>query len=233
MRILAIILTVFLATPVLAEATVAQVTVVGEGKSETAPDMATISLGVLSQGKTAAEVMRQNNAAVANVLEEIRSGGVAARDMQTSGLSLSPVWDNRSSISGEERIKGFQASNMVTVRVRDLDRLGEILDRVVGAGANRFNGLQFGVQKIQPLADAARQAAVKDAMRKAELYAQAAGVRLGRVLTISENGGGAMPRPEMMRSAAAMDGMSVPLAEGEVSVRASVTMVFALSANEQ
>ena len=206
-----------------------RMTVVGEGFSDAVPDMATITLGVMAEAKTAGEALRETSAATAEVLRLLADRGIAPRDVQTRNLSLSPLWNNSSSLSGERGINGYQANNTVVVRVRALDDLGEILDAVVDQGANTFNGLSFGLQDPGPAQDAARKAAVAEAMRKAALYAQAAGLVLGPMLELSESGS-ATPRPMAMERMA-MIADSVPIAQGEVSVQASVTMVFSLMEN--
>lgn len=204
-----------------------RLTVTGEGRVDSAPDMATITLGVTAEARTAAKALEQTSAATAEVLALLSGAGVEPRDVQTRDLSLSPQWSNYSSSTGERaRIVGYQASNTVVVRVRALDDLGEILDDVVESGANQFHGLSFGLQDPGPVQDAARRAAVAEALRKAALYAQAAGLRLGQVLEFNESGS-ASPRPVMLeRMAMAPD--AVPVAQGEVTTQAMVTMVFAI-----
>ncbi len=204
-----------------------QLTVVGEGRVDSIPDMATIRLGVSADGKTAAQALDQTSEATAQILAYLAEAGIDPRDIQTRDLSLSPLWENRSSSSNQPpRIGGYQASNTVLVRVRDLQKLGAILDNSVESGANTFNGLTFGLQDPDPVQDAARRAAVSEAMRKAALYAEAAGLTLGRVISLTEGGAG-VPEPAMMRMAVMSE--AVPIAQGEVSTQAQVTMVFAIS----
>ncbi|MHC0054858.1 SIMPL domain-containing protein [Actibacterium sp. D379-3] len=215
-----------LATATLAETPVPTLTVTGEGEVATAPDMATITLGVTSQAKTAGAAMTETSARTAEMLAALKAAGIAPRDLQTRDLSLQPLWKNRNYSSGEApEIDGFVAANTVMVRVRDLDGLGTVLDQAVGLGANTFNGLRFGLQDPAPQQDAARKAAVADAMRKAQLYAAAAGLELGPVLSISEAGAPA-PAPFMME--AARSSVAAPVEGGEVSLSASVTMVFGI-----
>lgn len=202
-----------------------RLSLVGNGSVESVPDMATINLGVVAEAKTAADALAENSAATTDVLQSVVAAGIEKRDMQTSGLSLSPNWNNRSSSSNSApKIVGFIAHNQITIRVRELSGLGEILDTVVQSGATNFNGLSFGLQNPAPLMDKARINAVADAKRKAVLYADAAGVELGEILEITESGG-ASPRPMMMQE---MARSAVPIAEGEVSIRASVNVVFAI-----
>ncbi|MFN4157496.1 MAG: SIMPL domain-containing protein [Gemmobacter sp.] len=202
-----------------------QITVTGEGRVDAAPDLAMVTVGVTTHAATASEALDANSVALATVLANLRAAGIAERDLQTSGFSLNPVWSNYAS-DRAPRIEGFQAANILTARVRALDGLGKVLDAAVKDGANTLNGLTFGVDDPAPLMDAARQRAVADARRRAELLAGAAGVKLGRVLTITE-GGQAAPGP-MYRMEAAMVGDAVPVAQGEVTLGASVTVVWEL-----
>jgi len=222
-RIIAL-LVVLLALPAHAqEQPPGRLTVTGQGQVASVPDMATVTLGVTSEARTAAEALDQTSSATAAILEQLRSVGIGARDMQTSDLSLSPVWDNRSNTE-RPRIVGYQASNAVTVRVLKLDDLGGLLGAVVDSGANDFRGLSFGLQDPEPAMDEARQKAVADAMRKARLYAEAAGITLGPILQFDESGGRGDPGP-VARMAMAE---AVPIAQGEVTMQASVTLVFAI-----
>ncbi|MCF6315632.1 MAG: SIMPL domain-containing protein [Marinosulfonomonas sp.] len=225
MRKLMIALVLLVATPTYAEDVVRRITVVGQGAVETTPDMATVSMGVITEAKTGAEAMAQNSAALEGVLKQLGAAGIEAKDVQTSNLSLSPRWDS----SGQGQIAGFIASNTVTVRVRDLDRLGGVLDAVVQNGANTFHGLHFGLQEPQPAQDAARQDAVADARRKAQLYATAAGVTLGDVLTISEAASRGVSPVMMIMEADMMQSRAVPVAQGEVTVGATITIVYAIA----
>lgn len=206
-----------------AEAGPPRITVTGEGRVEAAPDMATVTLGVTTEGLTAAEAMDANTAALAAVLERLRAAGIADRDLQTSGLSLNPTWSNPE--GGRQRIEGFQASNMLSVRVRALNTLGEVLDAAVRDGANTLQGVTFGLADPQPVLDQARTRAVDDARRKAELLAGAAGVDLGRVLTVTEGGGYDQPVPQYRMDAMA----AVPVAAGEVSMSVAVTVVWQIA----
>lgn len=213
------------AAPLRAE-TAATITVTGDGAVDARPDMATVSLGVTTQGATAAAAMADNSAQLAAVLERLRAAGIEERDLQTSGLSLNPNWqptaDGRSS-----EIVGYVASNMLTVRVRKLDGLGAVLDAAVTDGANTFNGLSFGLADPAPAMNEARRRAVADAMARAKLLTEAAGVPLGTVLSISEGGGFGGPVP-VYKMDAAPAARAVPVAGGEVTTSASVTMVFAI-----
>lgn len=215
-----------LSLPALAQGVVNQITVTGEGRVEVAPDMATVSLGVTSVADTAAAALAQNSAQVATVIENLKGAGIEARDVQTSGLSLNPNWASYGS-SSAQKIDGYTAQNMVTVRVRALDTLGTVLDAAVKDGANTLNGLTFGLANPQPVEDAARAAAVKDARRKADVLTGAAAVLLGPVLSITESTGYAQPMPMFRADAASAPG--VPVAGGELTVGASVTIVYGIT----
>jgi uncharacterized protein YggE len=215
-----------LAAPVLADDGKALITVTGEGQVAVVPDMATISLGVTVNGETAKAALDANSAALAAVLERLTATGIEAKDIQTSGLSLGPVYDYSSS-GGAQLVQGYTASNMVTVRVRAIDRVGPVLDASVTDGANTLNGITFGLLDPLPATDDARRKAVEDARRKADLYAGAAGVELGSIVSITEGGGYGMPM--MMGAAPFAKADSVPVAAGELSVGASVTVTFAVA----
>lgn len=200
--------------------------VTGQGEARTAPDMASVQVGVTTQADSASEAMSQNSAQQSAVIDALKAAGIDSKDVQTSGLNLSPMMDY-----GENRaptVTGYQARNMVTVRVSDLARLGAVLDSIVSAGANEINGISFDRADGREAEDDARRAAVADAIHKAEILADAAGLKVGQVLQMQDNvtsGGG--PRPMMMRAEAGMS-RDVPVEAGEVAIGAQVQMEFAL-----
>lgn len=217
------------AAPALAEE---HITVTGEGSVAVAPDMATVQMGVVSEAATAGAAMAANSEQVAALLAQLTQLGIEARDVQTSSVGLNPVYAPRGpdAPQGEApRIQGFEAQNMLAIRVRDLDRLGAVMDQAIAAGANTVYGLNFGLQDPTPLLDEARRAAVADARRKAELYAAAAGVGLGEVERISEPQAGMRPMADMgtMRMAKAE---AVPVATGEMEIAAQITIVWGIAA---
>jgi uncharacterized protein YggE len=204
------------------------VTVTGEGSVSAVPDTALISAGVVSQAATAAEALAANSSSTAAVIERVKGEGVAPADIQTSSFSLQPVTVYPRPDSGEQsapRITGYTVSNTVTVRVRDLARLGALLDSAISAGANNVGGVEFQVSRESELLDRARQQAVEDARRKAALYATAAGARLGSVLTLSEQAGHAPPRPMYRMEAAAAQ---VPVEAGQTELNLQITATFRL-----
>ena len=200
------------------------ISVMGEGSVASAPDLATISLGVTTQADTAAAAMAANSAALTAVLDRLKAAGIAPRDMQTSNLTLNPNWVSYDS-GNSTKIDGYTATNMLTVQVRALDTLGSVLDSSITDGANTLNGVTFGVAEPRPALDEARKKAVADAVARATLLVQAAGAELGPIVSITEQSGFSQPMP-MFRMEASDAAGSVPTAGGEVGLTASVTMVF-------
>jgi len=198
------------------------VTVTGEATVAVAPDIAMIRIGVSSQDKTAREASDANAKQMTAVLAAIKSNNIAERDIQTSRLSLQPQYDPNK--SGTARLTGFQATNQVTVRIRDIGNLAAVLDSAISAGANEMSGIEFIVSEQSKLLDRARDDAIADAHRKAELYAKAAGSRLGHVVAISEEGTTPPPRPMQALRAGA-----VPISPGEQTLRAAVTVSYELA----
>ena len=195
------------------------VTVTGEATVAVAPDMAVIRVGVTSAGKTAREASDINARQMTAVLAAIKDAGIGPRDIQTSRLSLQPQYDpNR---SGTARLLGFQATNQITFNIRDIDKLAGIIDQAIAAGANEMSGLEFVVSEQSKLLDQARDDAIADARRKAERYARAAGVKLGAVTSISEEG--STPQPRLIQ---AMRAGAAPVAPGEQTLRAVVTVSY-------
>ena len=202
------------------------ISVSGEGRVAASPDMATISLGVTTFGDSAAAAMAKNSEELTKVMANLTAAGIEAKDIQTTGLMLNPNWSYDSS-GGAGTINGYTAMNMVNVRVRALDGLGAVLDAAVKDGANTLNGLTFGIADPQPVTDEARKLAVADAVRKAGLLAEAAGVKLGAVTAISEQTGYTDPAPMFRAEASAAPG-GVPVAGGEVAMTITVNMTWAL-----
>lgn len=227
MRVLnALLLSAALALPfstaALAEAVV---TVTGEATVEATPDMATISLGVTTEGASAAEAMAANSKALQAVIERLKTAGIEDRDLQTSNLSLNPNWVGYDSGS-TPKIAGYVASNMLNVRVRALDSLGSVLDASIADGANTLNGISFELAAPRPAQDEARKAAVADARARATLLVEAAGGTLGKIVSITENSGYGSPMPMFKSDAAAAP---VPVASGQIGLSASVTVSFEIA----
>ncbi len=201
------------------------ISVSGEGEVSATPDIARITTGVQMRAETAGDAMRLASDAMVLVFAALEAEGVEAADVQTSRLSLDPVWDDDPQPrSGPPDVVGYVAGNMVTVRLRDVDAIGSVIDALVVAGANRFEGIGFGIDDPEPMLEEARRAAVADARGRAELLAEAAGVALGPVLSLNESGG-YRPQPMFAQSDMAR---AAPVAEGTMSLSAQVQMVFAI-----
>ena len=207
-----------------AAATHRTISVNGEGEASAAPDMAVVSIGVQSDALTAAEALRQNSANMSATIDKLKKLGVAERDIQTSGLSVNPRYDYEKNRSRPEVI-GFTASNTVTVRLRDLSAAGAVIDQAVQSGANSLGGISFAFSDPKPLLDEARKDAVASAKAKATLLTDAAGVRLGKLLSIQE-GYAAAPQPKMYSARMEMADSSVPLQAGESSVNVTVSLIY-------
>lgn len=204
----------------------------GAGEVKAVPDTASINAGVVSDAKDAKSALAMNSAAMNTLFKQLKSAGIADRDIQTTNFNISPVYEPYNAKKPQpqhRRIIGYQVSNGVTVRVRDLARLGDLIDRMTVAGANRMNGIGFFVDKTENLLDEARRKAMADVRRKADLYADGLGVKLKRVLTVSESVSGPGPRPMrssgMMALARSDAREAAPVAAGEqtLSVRLSVS----------
>ena len=201
------------------------------------PDIAYLSTGVQVERKTAAEAMSAQAEAMNGVFDALKAAGVAAKDMQTSNLSLWPRYDyvelrqKDGTVQHQQRLAGYTASNQLTVKVRDLDNLGATMDSLVNAGGNTFNGVSFALDDDSGVQDEARRKAMADALARAKLYADAAGLRVVRIVKITE-GGSYSPQPMMMArkaEAMAMDGAApTPVAGGEVEYTANVSVLFQL-----
>jgi len=210
-----------------AHAETRMITVTGYGMTEFVPDMAVITLGVSHQHETAREAVAEVAVTSGAMLTRLGGLGIAPRDMQTSNLSLSQTWDH-SAPGKPAKVVGYEARNLVTVRIKDLTALGEILGHVTAEGANRFQGLHFALQNPQPQIDEARRRAVADGKARANLYADAAGVVLGELVEIRDAGPDA-PRPmALVRESFAAD-MAMPIAKGELTVSASVILRYAIA----
>jgi uncharacterized protein YggE len=211
-------------------------TVSAEGRSARKPDLALFTAGVTSTGKTAGEALAANSADMNRVIAALKRAGIADRDIQTSNLSLNSVYaPQRPRPDGtmepeQPLIVGYQASNTVNVRQRKLGEFGQVIDTLVSAGANQVGGPGFQIDNPDEALDEARSEAVAKARTRANLYARAAGLKVLRILSISEAGGYA-PQPQMMntRAMAADAGGAAPVAAGEVVLSASVTVQFELA----
>jgi hypothetical protein len=226
--VFAVAAAIFLAAPAMAQTVPPPaISVTGEASVSVPPDLALVDGGVTSEAKTAREASDANNTAMGKVLLALKTAGIEQKDVQTSRLSLQPQYaPNR---PGPSPVVGYRASNRVTIRVRDVTKVANVIDTLVGAGANEIGGINFMVSQASKLLDEARDKAVADARRKAEIYARAAGVTLGAPLSISEDGN-APPMPYRKMSASLQT--AAPVAQGEETLSVTVSVSWAIKAKE-
>lgn len=202
-------------------------TVAGEGEARAAPDEALLSAGVVTNARTAAAALADNSRAMNEVFATLKRAGIADKDMQTSDFSVRPQYATDKNGNTLQDITGYQVSNTVNVRVGDLSKVGPTLDALVSSGANSIGDISFTIKNPKPLMAQARAEAVADAVARAQTLARAAGVTLGPITSISESGYSAPPRP-MYRVAAMAAPSSTPIAGGEESVTANVSITWAI-----
>lgn len=202
--------------------------VTAEGRTTRVPDLATIRAGVVSQSSTAAASLTDNAQRMGKVLAALKRAGVAPRDIATSSVQLAPQYryaDNQPPV-----ITGYQATNTVSIRFRDVAKSGAILDALVAEGANQIDGPNLSIDKPDAALDEARTDAIAQAKRRAELYAKAAGLRVSRIVSIAESGqdSGGAPQP-MFMARAAMAKDSTQIAPGEKDVTVTLSVRFLLN----
>jgi len=205
------------------------VEVTGVGSVSAAPDFARVTLGVMSAGKTAGDALAANAKAANALASLIKQEGVGGADIQTSNVSISPMYSQSSSSQGSPpTITGYSVNNDVAVMVRDIPRLGALIDKAVAAGANSIYGVSFGHNDTSALLDKARPMAVADARRKAEIYASAGGARVGRLMVLTEEAS-RQPAVAFARAYAAGAPAPTPIEAGEDRLTVTVTARFELT----
>ncbi len=201
--------------------------VVATGETRRAPDIVNINAGVVTQAQSATDAIRQNAERMAAVRRALEQAGIAARDIQTSNVSLHPEY--RYQENQPPQLVGYRASNQVNVRFRDIAASGRILDALVAQGANQINGPMLGIDAPEAALDEARTAAIADARARADLYARALGMRVVRVLSVSEaNAVPAPPVPVLRMQAADARGEATSIEPGEQVLSVSLTVSFEL-----
>ncbi len=222
--------TAFAQTPVAAPMTSSDGTLLSvsaQAEARRVPDVATLSAGVVTQAADANAAMRANATQMDKVMAAIKAAGIAERDIRTSGISLNPQYkyvENQS-----PTITGYQASNTVDLKVRDVARLGKVLDALVASGANQVNGPNFEIDQPEPVYDQARRDALQQAQARAGMYAKALGLKVRRIVSISEGGGYRPPMPmPMMAMARAKSESDTSVAPGETTLTANLDVVFEL-----
>jgi uncharacterized protein YggE len=227
--ILAALALTLAATTARADEVLRTISVTGRGEVMATPDIAHVTVGVRTMARTARAALSENSTTMAAVLDVLRATGIADRDMQTTNVSLHPRWRTEVTENGarEQVLTGYEAANLLRVTCRDLSKLGELLDALTGAGANDMRGISFDIDDKGKLMDEARAIAVRNARTNAQLYAREAGVSLGAVLSISEAGA---PTPAHLGRAMAEMAVAapVPIAGGEQTISASISVTFAI-----
>ena len=197
------------------------------GQADASPDRATVSAGVVEQGTTAREAMFSNATLMTAVFDELEAAGIPKSNITTSQLSLRPQYDRRD--RNKPTIKGYEARNTVTVKSDDIDQVGPMLDALVRAGVNNINQVQFTVKDPKNALKKAREDAIREAREKAESMANAAGVKLGPLLSLTENSGGFNPQPIYARAAVReVSSASTPISAGDQTLSVSVHLSYGI-----
>ena len=202
----------------------ARVVVIGEGGVSVAPDYAEVNGGVTTRGKSVKEATDINSKLMAAMTSALVDSGVAQKDIQTSRFSIQPIYVTPDP-HGETKLSGYSVSNQVNVTIRDIGKVGDVLDRLVAAGVTNVGNVEFLHADPSKVLDQAREAAVADAKRKAGIYAKASGLTLGRVVWITEDPDYAPAMPMMAKMSAAMPA-PVPISAGEDTLRVRITVGF-------
>ncbi|MFD0987820.1 SIMPL domain-containing protein [Methyloligella solikamskensis] len=206
------------------------ISITAEGVVESAPDLVEITAGVVSEGKTAKAALKENTERMTKVVAAMKKNGVAPKDLQTSTFSVQPVYQTHH--KPEEgrttrKLTGYEVVNQVHLTVREVGKLGTILDELVSLGANKIDDISFGLDDPTEQKNEARKQAMKAAIAKAELYAKAAGAKLGKVMSISENDYGPMPKRSAMRMEAA-DAAPAPIEGGTTATSIQLNVTWEL-----
>jgi uncharacterized protein len=228
---LVLLATLFLTlSPALADETKVNrsISISGHGEARAVPDIATISLGVMSSAETAQAALAANTKTMTELMALLKQAGIAEGDIATSNFSVNPRYDYGQGGTQPPKVVGYDVINTVTVTARRIVMLGDLLDKAVEAGSNQIYGISFSVSKPEAMLDEGRKAAVADARRKAEIYATTAGFTLGDIISLSEGGGYQPPMPMVMKSAMAEGAGPVPVAQGEHTLAVDVNVVWAI-----
>ncbi|MGH8195109.1 MAG: SIMPL domain-containing protein [Woeseiaceae bacterium] len=218
-----------IADPLEAATVTRSISVTGQGEASGKPDQAEVSAGVQTTAKTVIEASRENQAVLSKILEALDEQGIPETDIQTADYS---IWAEQNYDGPEkERITGYRVSNIVHVKIKDIDKTGDVLAAVTNAGANSINGIQFSVADTAALELQAREAAMADARARAESLARLAGVKLGEVLTLTTSAAPEYPRPFMSGRAFETADASAPapgIVAGQQSVNVQIHVTFAI-----
>ena len=216
-------------TPALSEdmKLVRSISLSGHGEVHASPDLAIVSMGVLSSAATAREALDANTKAMNDLMAVLKAANIENKDISTSNFSVAPRYDYGQNNGQPPKVIGYDVSNTVAVTVRKLDLIGGLLDKAVSSGSNQINGITFSIANPQAAMDEARKEAVKDAKHKADLYATAASISLGNIISLSEGSVYQPPQPMMMQAKAmASDAGNVPIAQGEQVIAIDVNIAW-------
>lgn len=202
------------------------VTVAATGSVSVEPDMAYVTSGVASEADTAREALQRNNAAMKAVIDGLKAAGIDAKDIQTASFNIEPRYEHAKD-GRAPKVTGYRVVNQMRIAVRDLTKLGELLDKAVSLGANQASGVSFEVSAAETLKDEARKQAMANALRRARLFAEAAGASVGEVLTIAEDVFAPPPRP-YASGRVAMSADAVPIERGSQALEVRVQVTWAL-----
>ena len=202
-----------------------QIHVAGTATIKAPPDIATVQIGVQTFNEEVEAAVDENNRKSDDIISALRQEGVAEKDIQTSRFNIYPQRDYKN--NRPDRIIGFQVDNTVSATVRDLDSIGKVLQATIEAGANNINGLNFTLDDPTALRDEARAEAIKDARRRADIMAEAAGIQVGKVISITET---SYPGPIIARADFSEDAIKseVPIEPGELELTIQVQVIFAI-----
>ncbi|WP_455473798.1 SIMPL domain-containing protein [Bartonella sp. B30(2025)] len=222
-----------LATPLTAHAEDSKpknstITVTAIGESQTTPDIAIINLAVVTEHKTAQKALTTNNKAINNIIDALKNSGIQANDLQTSGLSIYQSVQDKYNNEKKENEKLYHVSNSLTVRIRDLSKIGKIFDQAMALGVNSVSGIHFINGDTKPFYQEARKKAVSEAIEKAETIAQTAHLKLGKIIKISENNDNYLPTPRLTRMSADTNDTNTNFSSGELSYHVGITVTFAV-----
>lgn len=216
-------------TPALAgEAKVTRmISISGHGEVRTVPDLASISLGVVSSADTAQAALAANSKTMTDLVALLKQAGIEERDIATSNFSVNPRYDyGQPEKPQPPKVVGYDVTNTVTITARKIAMLGDLLDKAVSAGSNQIYGISFSVSKPDAMLDEARKLAVADARHKAEIYAAAGGFALGDIISVAEGSGFQPPIPMQAKTMRAEASADVPIAQGEQALSIDVSIVW-------
>lgn len=206
---------------------VRSISVAGHGEVKAVPDLASVSMGVMTSGKTAKDALAANSKAMNELMAVLKKAGIEQKDIATSSFFVGPRYDYGQGGSQPPKLAGYDVSNMVTVTVRKIEAMGVVLDAAAGAGTNQIQGISFTVSKPETMLDEARKEAVAEARRKAEIYAAAGGFSLGQIVSLNEGVGYQPPVPMMAKTMAAdAAGAPPPISQGEQALAIDVNVVW-------